>query len=259
MLALIFTTSRGNLLPQLSQQAEPERSVILKNEDKTPNVVLKEKQQQNQGQRARFLQQLAAHPYEHAYIHVQFAVLCSEEGPPGICLLGFPGQQSGWQVIKSLELPSGSFQPESCLSPLSLCSWQEPSSPLETRWRADPGGPSSGSECPAAAAIVNHTPLRGSLLHSSISCYNPTRQKFNTSHAESILVMGLQGQEGLTHVMALQGDKITHSYLSAPAVGSNSTALRPWGSTAPGTHSLHSSLLFLLTVRTEIYKQYKQS
>ena len=78
MLALIFTTSRGNLLPQLSQQAEPERSVILKNEDKTPNVVLKEKQQQNQGQRARFLQQLAAHPYEHAYIHVQSAVLCSD-------------------------------------------------------------------------------------------------------------------------------------------------------------------------------------
>lgn len=83
----------------------------------------------------------------------------SKEGPPGIRSLRFPVQQSGWQVIKSLELPSGSFQPESCLSPLSLCSWQEPSSPLGTQWRADPGEPSSESECPAAAAIVKPQPV----------------------------------------------------------------------------------------------------
>lgn len=170
MLAPIFTSSQGSLVPRLFWEAELERSSYLEKRGPKPKGYVKRERQQNQGKSARSLEQLAAHPYEHAYIHVRSATLRSKEGPPGIRSLRFPAQQSGWQLIKSLELPSGSFQPESCLSPLSACSWQEPSSPPGIQWRADPGEPSSGSGCPAAAATANCTPLARPRKPGCLSC-----------------------------------------------------------------------------------------
>lgn len=53
--------------------------------------------------------------------------------------------------------PSGSSLRGSSPSPQSWCSWREPCGEPGSRWRADPAGPSSRSECRGEANGVEDT------------------------------------------------------------------------------------------------------